>query len=211
MQNEITQDILTYIETVLGVAQIGITYSKNEFDTERFINLRKLSAELLAKLENVHVEKAAKWIAYDEHYATPKVDVRALVYDDCGKVLLIQEKSDGLWTLPGGWCDTGESPAASVVREVLEETGLKVAVARLVAFFDKLKHEHPPQMPHAYKCFFLCKQNGGEILHTTNETLDCKYFAGDNLPRLSLDRVTANQIANLTEHINSGKENCLFD
>jgi ADP-ribose pyrophosphatase YjhB (NUDIX family) len=211
VRNEITQDILNYIETVLGVAQIGLTYSKDEFDIERFIKLRQLSADLIAKLEHQEVEKAANWIAYDENYATPKVDVRALIYDESGKVLLVQEKSDGLWTLPGGWCDMGESPGASIVREVEEETGLKVEAIRLVALFDKLKHDHPPQIPHTYKCFFLCDHRAGTIVSETNETLACAYFAVDELPPLSLHRVTSSQLVNLTNHIKSGKEICLFD
>ena len=209
--NEIAKVISIYIETVLGVAQIGLTFSKNEFDIERFIKLRQISTELLAKLENEEVEKIAKWIAFDEYYKTPKIDVRALIYDDDGKILLVQEKSDSFWTLPGGWCDIGESASVSAVRETEEETGLKVEAVRLVAFLDKLKHDHPPQIPHAYKCFFLCSKNGGEIVHETNETLACAYFKVDSLPPLSRDRVTAKQLINLTQHIQSGKENCLFD
>src|SRR5690348_857733 len=105
MKKEPTQEILSYIETVLAVAQIGRTFSNNQFDIDRFHKLQNLSAELLAKLENIEVEKALRWIASDENYATPKVDVRALVYDDTGRVLMVQEKSDRFWTLPGGWCD----------------------------------------------------------------------------------------------------------
>lgn len=211
MQSELTREILGYIETALGVAQIGLTYSKNEFDIARFIKLRELSARLLAKLENEEVEKVARWIAYDENYATPKVDVRAMVYDERGRILLVQEKSDGGWTLPGGWCDMGESPSLSAEREAEEETGLNVKAVRLVALFDKLKHEHPPQIPHAYKLFFYCEKIGGEIMRQTNETLACDYYPVDNLPTLSLHRNTAKQLIRLTEHIRSGSELTLFD
>ena len=143
MQNELTKEILDYVETALGVAQIGLTYSTNEFDIGRFIELRALSARLLAKLENESVEKVSRWIAYDENYATPKVDVRAMVYDEHGHILLVREKSDGGWTLPGGWCDTGESPSLSAEREVAEESGLQVRAVRLVAplhFGRAVKH-----------------------------------------------------------------------
>lgn len=155
MQSNLAKDIQGYIESVLGVVQIGLTFSKNEFDIARFIQLRELSAKLLAKLENAEVDKVEKWIRLDENYATPKVDVRAMVYNEQGHILLVQEKSDGCWTLPGSWCDMGESPSISAAREVEEETGLQVEVIRLVALFDKLKHDHPPQLPHAYKLFLL--------------------------------------------------------
>ena len=58
MQNELTKEILDYVETALGVAQIGLTYSTNEFDIGRFIELRALSARLLAKLENEKIGRA---------------------------------------------------------------------------------------------------------------------------------------------------------
>ena len=92
-----------------------------------------------------------------------------------------------------------------------EETGLEVRAVRLVALFDKLKHDHPPQIPHAYKLFFHCRKIGGEILRQTNETLDCAYFPVDSLPALSLNRNTPKQIVELTAHIRSGSEFTLFD
>ncbi|SSW67489.1 NUDIX hydrolase N-terminal domain-containing protein [Achromobacter agilis] len=211
MSASVTTDILNFIEETLGVAQIGLTYSTDAFDIARFHRLRASAAALLGRLEGVEVEKLGKWIAYDEHYATPKLDVRALVYDAQGCVLLVQEKSDELWTLPGGWCDMGESPSASAVREVEEETGLQVEAVRLVALFDKLKHGHPPQIPHAYKCFFHCIVTGGEIRPETDETLACGFFPVDGLPALSLHRVTEDQIVSLSRHVARGGQSCLFD
>ena len=91
----------------------------------------------------------------------------------------------------------------SAEREVAEESGLQVRAVRLVALFDKLKHDHPPQIPHAYKLFFHCRKIGGEDLRQTNETLDCAYFPVDSLPALSLNRNTPKQIVELTAHITS--------
>jgi ADP-ribose pyrophosphatase YjhB (NUDIX family) len=99
----------------------------------------------------------------------------------------------------------------SAEREVAEESGLQVRAVRLVALFDKLKHDHPPQIPHAYKLFFHCRKIGGEDLRQTNETLDCAYFPVDSLPALSLNRNTPKQIVELTAHIRSGSELTLFD
>src|SRR5207248_10783872 len=100
-------------------------------------------------------------------YATPKVDVRAAVFRD-DKVLLVQERSDGGWTLPGGWCDVGEAPGVAAAREVEEESGYRVRTAKLLAVYDKLRHEHPPESLHAYKLFFRCDLIGGAAA-TSNE------------------------------------------
>ncbi|MQR01030.1 NUDIX hydrolase [Glaciimonas soli] len=211
MPNKLTSDLINYIENVLATAQIGLTFSKDQFDIERFNTLKSLSAELLSRLENEKVVKTSKWIALDENYTTPKIDVRAVIFDEQKRILLVQEKSDGNWTLPGGWCDIGESASESVAREVEEETGLEVKAIRLLALFDKLKHDHPPQLPHAYKCFFLCNVNGGTVITETNETSGCAYFSLENLPPLSRHRVTASQLVKVAKHVYSEQETCLFD
>ena len=74
--------------------------------------------------------------ACDAGYATPKVDVRGVVFQD-GKILLVQERSDGMWTLPGGWADVGDSPADAVVREIREESGYETRATKLLALLDR--------------------------------------------------------------------------
>ena len=211
MQTDLTRDILAYIENVLGVAQIGLTFVTNDYDRARLLRLRELSVDLIARLEHEDVAKVARWIAYDENYATPKIDVRAMIYDEAGRILLTRERADGLWTLPGGWCEMGESASETVIKEVAEETGLVVEPLRLVALYDKHKHDHPPEIPHAYKCFFLCRITGGALLPETNETLGCAWFDITALPQISENRNTTKQIIDLTHYVRSGAERCLFD
>ena len=153
----------------------------------------------------------AQWIALDSGYPTPKLDVRAFIQNDDGHLLLVQERSDGLWTLPGGWCDIGDSPAGAVVREVSEETGLECRAVQLLALFDKLKHPHPPQLPHAHKAFFLCEVTGGSLLTETDETQGAAYFPIDALPELSRHRVVESQLRSLHDHVRQGRRHTLFD
>lgn len=56
----------------------------------------------------------------------------------------MKERKDGLWTLPGGWADVGESPSVTAIREVKEESGYDVVVRKLAAVYDRDKHGHPP-------------------------------------------------------------------
>jgi 8-oxo-dGTP pyrophosphatase MutT (NUDIX family) len=86
-------------------------------------------------------------------YATPKVDVRGVVFRD-DKLLLVQERSDGLWTLPGGWADVNDSPSEAVEREIVEESGFRTKAERMLAVFDRAKHGNLPPFPfHVYKLF----------------------------------------------------------
>lgn len=203
--------LAAFLEQVLATAQAGLTYSQDPFDIARFEALRAATAALIASQSDLKPDAIASWIALDEGYPTPKLDVRALILDDAGRLLLVQEHSDGLWTLPGGWCDIGDSPAGAVVREVVEETGLECRAVQLLALFDKHKHPHPPQLPHAHKAFFLCEVTGGQLLGETDETQDAAYFPMDALPALSLHRVVATQLQSLHAHVRQGRRETLFD
>lgn len=205
------QPLADFLEQVLATAQAGLTYSKDPFDIGRFHALREATASLIASQSELDPRAIADWISLDCGYPTPKLDVRALILDDAGRLLLVQERSDGLWTLPGGWCDIGDSPAGAVVREVVEETGLECRAVQLLALFDKHKHPHPTQLPHAHKAFFLCEVTGGQLLGETDETQGAGYFPIDQLPALSLHRVVESQLQSLHAHVRQGRRETLFD
>ncbi len=130
--------------------------------------------------------------------ATPKVDVRAAVFDG-DAVLLIKEPDDGGWSLPGGWADVGESPAEAAAREVYEESGYRVRANRLLSVYDRDRHGHPPIPYHVYKLVFLC-----EIVdHDSSVAAEAdaiRFFPAGSIPPLSLSRVTPAQIERLFEH-----------
>ena len=203
--------LAAFLEQVLATAQAGLTYSKDPFDIGRFEALRAATVALIASQSELAPEAIGDWIALDSGYPTPKLDVRALIFDEAGQILLVQERSDGAWTLPGGWCDIGDSPAGAVVREVAEETGLACRAVQLLALFDKLRHPHPPQLPHAHKAFFLCEVTGGALLTETDETRGAAYFPIDQLPALSRHRVVASQLRTLHDHVRQGRRDTLFD
>ncbi|MCX4031836.1 NUDIX hydrolase [Aeromonas caviae] len=203
--------LAAFLEQVLATAQAGLTYSRDPFDIARFEALRAATVTLIASQSELAPDAIGDWIALDSGYPTPKLDVRAFIQNDAGHVLLVQERSDGCWTLPGGWCDIGDSPADAVVSEVSEETGLVCRAVQLLALFDKLKHPHPPQLPHAHKAFFLCEVTGGALLTDTDETKGAGYFPIDALPELSRHRVVASQLRTLHDHLSQGRGDTLFD
>jgi ADP-ribose pyrophosphatase YjhB (NUDIX family) len=188
-------DWLRWISEAQAIAQAGLTYTNNPFDKERYIRLREMIAMLAGHCLEHDKEEIEHLFTIEKGYATPKLDVRAFMLKD-DHVLLVRERADQLWTLPGGWIDVNESPSESVIRETKEETGFDVSVTRLLALWDKQKHDHPPQWPHIYKCFFHCEIIGGEA--TPNlEISDIDFFPIHQLPPLSTPRVTQKQIERL--------------
>lgn len=190
---------LGWVRRLQAVAQSGLTYARDPYDVERYEQVRRIAAEIAASRSGSTAEDVDALFSGETGYATPKVDIRAVVLNDEGAVLLVREKEDGLWTLPGGWVDVGESPSESVEREVREESGYEVRAARLLALWDRSKHPHPPLPFHVYKVVFHCELRGGTPLAASTETDGVGFFTGDALPKLSLGRITPGQVVWLVE------------
>ena len=184
-----------------ALAQDGVTFAANDFDQDRYRQVGRLAAELLSALSGRPADELAVELGRDSGYATPKVDVRGVVFDDQERVLLMQEKSDGRWSLPGGWADPGEAPSVAVTREILEETGYRSAAVKLIACWDREVQGNPPPLPvHVYKLFFLCRRDGAVQPPAALETLDVGWFGLDALPPLSLGRVNPRQLGRALAH-----------
>lgn len=188
---------LAWVREIQAVGQTGLAYSKDPYDIQRYERLRHLAREMMAAAGEVEVSAIDTLFSGEAGHATPKVDVRAAVFQE-NRLLLVRERSDGLWTLPGGWAEPGESPSEAIVREVKEESGYCVRATRLLAVYDRDKHGHPPHVFHIYKLFFACEFCGGEA-SVSIETGAIDFFAAEAIPDLSTDRVTPAQISRLFE------------
>lgn len=193
-----TAQMLDWARKVQALAQTGLAYTKDPYDKQRYESLRQIAADIMtASAANVPANLIDSFTC-EVGYATPKIDVRAAVFVE-DQLLLVKERSDGRWTLPGGWADIGDSPSVAAVREVEEESGYKVTTLKLAAVYDRDLHGHPPMPYHVYKLFFLCELVSGTP-KVSIETEDVAFFREDDLPPLSLSRVTPKQIAHLFDH-----------
>jgi ADP-ribose pyrophosphatase YjhB (NUDIX family) len=181
-----------------SLAQIGLTFSRDPYDRQRYERLRELAAAVIAEGSGRTDPGLLDYMRHDTGYATPKVDVRAAAFVD-GRVLLVREISDGAWTLPGGWADVNESPAESVVRELYEESGFEARAVKLAAVHDFRKRNRPHHLDSIYKLFFICEITGGNPAPSV-ETSEVAFFARDGLPTLSTGRTTAEQIQCMFRH-----------
>jgi ADP-ribose pyrophosphatase YjhB (NUDIX family) len=189
---------LEVAQKLQSLAQAGLTYTQNEYDIDRYEQLRALSVEIIAKYSETDETVLKSLLSAQSGYPTPKVDVRAVIFRD-GKILMVKEKMDGHWSIPGGWADIGLSPFENAKKEVLEESGLEIIPVRLLAVHDKLKHKHPSDIFHAYKLFILCFEKGGNLAPGM-ETLDARFFSPDELPPLSIERNTQEQLELMFEY-----------
>lgn len=192
-----------------AIAQSGLAYSNNMYDTERYEELRNISAEILANYTNIGTEKIKVLFCNETGYQTPKVDIRAVVFRD-SKILMVREKLDGAWALPGGWADIGLTPGEIAVKETKEEAGLDVRPVKLLAIMDKKCHPHPPSPYHVYKLFIMCEIVGGNLA-AGMETSEVGFFERNELPELSVERNTVSQIKVMFEYFNDPSKEVMFD
>jgi ADP-ribose pyrophosphatase YjhB (NUDIX family) len=191
-------DWLRWVKRLQAIAQDGLTYAEDDHDVGRYEQLREIAAEILAAHSTGDLEETRALLALETGPATPKVDVRAAVFDG-DAILLIKEPEDGSWSLPGGWADVGESPAEAAAREVREESGYGVRPVRLLSAYDRDRHDHPPIPYHVYKLVFLCEIQD----EPASQAVDADgvgFFGEHELPDLSLSRVTPAQMSRFFEH-----------
>lgn len=200
---------IDWVKQIQAIAQAGLTYSKDVYDIERFEQLRDLTVTMMSHYTKTDWEVVEKLFANETGYQTPKVDIRAVVYQD-DKLLFVKEKSDGKWALPGGWADVGYTPTEVAAKEVWEETGYKVDHFRLLAVFDKEKHHSSPSATHVYKIFIGCEIVGGEK-QTSIETEAVNFFGEKEIPELSIARNTEGQIREMFTCMKDSNKQSLLD
>lgn len=192
-------DWLAWVKRLRAIAQTGREYSRDGYDLERYAELQSISQAMLARLADAAPARIAELFLPEKGYPTPKVDLRAGVFDG-DRVLLVRETSDGRWSLPGGWADEHDSPKQGTEREVLEESGYVVDAVKLVAIKDRHLHPYTPQrLERIYKLFFLCEVKGGAP-QASIETSEVGWFCVDDLPELSVGRTLAADVELLFNH-----------
>jgi ADP-ribose pyrophosphatase YjhB (NUDIX family) len=186
---------VVWSQELQALAREGILAARDEADLERWRAVLRVAADLLAAQAELDAEP--RRVPDGEAYTM--VEVRGAVFRE-GEILLVRERSDGRWTLPGGKADAWDTPSEAVEREIREESGYEARAVRLVAVYDRARQGHVPPHPLAiYKLFLVCELVGGEATHS-DETDGVAFFSEDALPELSLGRVTPGQIARLFAH-----------
>jgi ADP-ribose pyrophosphatase YjhB (NUDIX family) len=199
---------IEWAREIFSLSQAGLTYSQNEFDLERYKRLQEITAEMIESGSELSKESVLESFSMQAGYATPKIDVRGAVVHE-GKILLIQERMDECWAMPGGWADLGNAPAAVAEREVWEESGYRVKAEKVVAVIDANRIE-PMEFYHAFKIIFLCKIIGGEP-RISYETLAVDFFDLNDLPPLSLFRTNEDMLREVFAHVKDPSRPTAFD
>ena len=195
-----------------ALVNTSLYYNKDVYDRERLEEMKEILFEISQKLTSYSKDELEAFFNEDLGYVTPKVDVRAVVFED-NRLLLVKEKAEGQWSLPGGWADVGYSPAEIAQKEVREESGLEVIPLQLFKLVDKAKHPYPKSLNYVYKFFFYCEPKTFE-LHPGLETSEARFFSREeveNLQNISVDRNTREDLLGAFEYHNHPTAGAKFD
>ena len=192
------KELITLAQRIRALSQTGLAYAANGYEIERCRELITISDRISSIVSEIGEEEINACYTPIKEYITPKVDIRAVIFNENDEVLLVRERLDGRWSMPGGWSEVGYTPKEVAIKEAKEETGLDVRVVRLLAVMDKRCHPHPVNPFYIYKLFILCEILGGQF-NETFDILDKGFFPLNQLPPLSLDRILPEQISLMNE------------
>jgi ADP-ribose pyrophosphatase YjhB (NUDIX family) len=200
---------LEWAREIQAIAQTGLHYSTDEYNRQRYTRLMEIAAQMVSEQGQLESEEVAKAFFEPIGYATPRVDVRAAVFQE-GKLLMVREKADGGWTLPGGWADVGDVPSQAAERETWEEAGYRVRAARLIGVYDA-NRSGPLELFHAYKLVFLCELLAGEA-RPSFETSEVAFFSRQEIPAvLSGERTLPRHIRDAFHILDDSNCPAVFD
>jgi ADP-ribose pyrophosphatase YjhB (NUDIX family) len=200
---------LAWAREIQALSQTGLTYASSEYETQRYQRLTEIAAEIVQDHTGLPEERLLSDFYMQPGYATPKVDVRGAIVRD-GQILLVQERADERWCMPGGWADVGDLPSEMVVREVWEESGFHVVPRKVIGVYDANRSGRPLELYHAYKVIFLCDLTGGEA-RPSDETSDVGFFPFDDLPSLSANRTHQRHLVEVLAHVQDPDRSAAFD
>lgn len=198
------------IKRIQALSEIGLEFSTIPYDQERYSEIQEICLEMMEQLTDIPVEIIRPVIQEKNGYKTPKVDVRAVVFNQEGQILLVREKVDGCWSLPGGWADVGYTPRQIAEKECFEEAGLKVKATRLLAVMDKTAQQMPPEFEYVYKLFIECTPKD-YLISVGSETSGVDWFDEKDLPELSRPRNLESQIRMMFEYYRNERTDVFLD
>ena len=177
-----TEELYTIADELRATASLGLHFEENPYGVERYERVLSLSARLVAAIEQRSPDEVLDVYRGNLGHISPIAGAEAAVLRD-GNLLLIRREDDGLWALPGGLTDVGETLAESAERELREEAGVQGPATKLLGIFDSRRWDSRTRFQTDHVVFLVEAGEGTPVAGP--ETTDVGFFSEDSLPMLS--------------------------
>lgn len=182
MNERETAELRVLADELRAIAGFGLNFARNPHDADRYDHVLGVAARLAALTGDGSAEALLSHYRDNHFDVGPMASGEAAVVHE-GRLLLVQRADDGLWALPGGITDPGETLAETARRELYEETGIRGRVSRLLGLFDSRLWQSEKKI-HFYHAVFQIEA-GNYALRPNDEVTVGRFFAEDALPPLS--------------------------
>lgn len=181
-------DLLTFLEEIQSIARTGLNYSTDPYARAHYSRLLELAATHYGQALDLPAPEVTARLRGELGSITPKVGADAAIFDDGGRILLVERADDRCWGLPAGWVDPNEAPANTVRREAREELGLEIEPVEVVeVMFRPASVQYGP---HAVvSIVYLCRIVGDGAITLSHEVLAARYWSVDEVPRWHKDHL----------------------
>ena len=208
----VEQRLHLWADELRAIANEGLHWTAdNPYDLQRYRRVLRIAAAMFATRDERDIAAIERAYHDELGHIAPYPTGDAAVFDHKGRILLIQRKDNGLWAMPGGAFEVGETPAEGACREAWEETGLMVEPVSLSGVYDsRFWNARSPY--HLYQFVFLCRPHAGEQQpQVTDETLDVRWYTEQEALALPLDPNHGHRIAHAFKRRRGELREAVFD
>jgi 8-oxo-dGTP pyrophosphatase MutT (NUDIX family) len=180
---DIHQELYLIADEIRGMASLSRRFAENVYERERADRMMELAVKVAALTDEGSPDDVRAvfdndgWLRF-----SPAIGVDAAVFEADGAILLVQRRDSGLWAMPGGIAEIGQTPAEAVLRELWEEAGLRGRVIRLLGVFDGRLWGTRATVHLLHPVFLIECRDPDPIPGI--EMLDVRFFSIDRLPDL---------------------------
>lgn len=178
------KQLALWADQLRAMAAHGLRFVDNIYDEERYHAISAIALEMLTLASGESLADLEPLRGTVLQHTTPFAVGDAAIIDDMGQILLIRRADNGLWAMPGGVLEVGETAAEGVVREALEETGVYSEAIGLIGIFDS-RYCGTESRHHLYHIQFLCRPLNKPVESQpthAHEVLETAWFREDALP-----------------------------
>lgn len=180
--NHNNKNLLAILDIIRAISLEGLTYAHDKYDIDRYERLEKLATEFYSDMLNIDKVNTSTILKSEFGCITPKVGLVMPIYSFKNHMLILRRLDDNRWCYPCGWMNVGEEIFQAAMREVYEETGLKIVPKKIIDVITKGPDKYPDIIHYQINLIIESdKINDNELIKLNYEHSTYGWFNNDDV------------------------------